>query len=144
MLAGDGEKHVMYTHVDDVVESFVLAVTSNSAINNTFLICPDEPVTYKEIIPFLCDNLGVKAPKMRVPTSIAKLGIGLMSPLKNRGRTTFLWHMKTVQSMDEERWYSNDKAKRLLRWTPKITIQEGLVRQIEWAWKEGLLEKKKV
>jgi nucleoside-diphosphate-sugar epimerase len=143
ILPGDGEKRVMYTHIDDVVEAFVAAVSSAAALNNTFLICPDEPVTYKEIVPFLCETLGVKAPKRRVPTSIAKIGIGLLSPIKNRGRTTFLWHMQTIQSMDEDRWYSNEKAKRILGWAPKITIKEGLIRQIDWAWEEGHLEKKK-
>ncbi|MDF1539059.1 MAG: NAD(P)-dependent oxidoreductase [Candidatus Thorarchaeota archaeon] len=144
VLPGDGEKHIMYTHVDDVVDSFAAAVTSNSAINNTLLICPNEPMKYKEVITFLGDALGVKPPKRRVPTSLAKIGIGLMVPIKNRKRTTFLWHMKTIESMDQERWYSNERAKRLLGWSPKVTMKEGLERQIEWAWKEGLLEKKKM
>ncbi len=143
VLPGDGEKHVMYTYIGDVVEAFVAAVSANAALNNTILICPDEPVTYNDAIAFLCQTLGVKAPKRRVPTSLAKVGIGLLSPIKNRGRTTFLWHRKTIQSMDEDRWYSNEKAKRLLGWSPKVTIKEGLMRQIEWAWQEGLLEKKK-
>ncbi|MHA1909596.1 MAG: NAD-dependent epimerase/dehydratase family protein [Candidatus Thorarchaeota archaeon] len=143
VLPGDGEKRVMYTHVDDVADAFVAAVTSNAALDNTLLICPDDPVTYNDIMVFLGEQLGVKIPKRRVPTSLAKIGIGLMSPLKNRGRTTFLWHMKTIQSMDEERWYSNEKAKRLLAWAPQVTIKEGLARQIEWAWEEGLIEKKK-
>ncbi len=143
VLPGDGEKRVMYTYIDDVVEAFVAAVSSNSALDNTLLICPDDPVTYNEIITFLGETLGVKPPSRRIPTSLAKIGIGLMSPFKNRGRTTFLWHMQTIQSMDEDRWYSNEKGKRLLGWAPKVTIKEGLVRQIEWAWNEGLLEKKK-
>ena len=143
VLPGDGEKRIMYTHVDDVVDAFAAAVTSNSAINNTLIICPDEPLTYNEAISFLGEKLGVKMPKRRVPTTLAKIGIGLLSPIKNRGRTTFLWHMKTIESMDQDRWYSNERAKRLLGWAPKVTIKEGLERQIEWAWKEGLLEKKK-
>ncbi|MFW9932880.1 MAG: NAD-dependent epimerase/dehydratase family protein, partial [Candidatus Thorarchaeota archaeon] len=40
VLPGDGEKHIMYTHVDDVIEAFVLAVKSNAALNSTLIICP--------------------------------------------------------------------------------------------------------
>ncbi len=142
VLPGDGERHLMYTHIDDVIEAFALAVTSNAALNNTIIICPDAPMKYKDLINFLGEKLGVKIPTRRVPTSVAKLGIGLLSPIKNRRKNTFLWHMQTIQSMDEDRWYSNAKAKRLLGWVPKVTMEEGISRQIEWAWKHNLLEKR--
>ncbi len=142
VLPGGGEKHIMYTHVDDVVEAFTSAITSSSALNNTFIICPDEPLTYNELIAFLGEKLGVDPPKRRIPTSVAKFGIGLLSPIKNRRKTTFLWHRQTIQSMDEERWYTNKQAKKLLGWSPKISMREGIGRQIEWAWENGLIEKR--
>ncbi len=142
ILPGDGQKHIMYTHVDDVVDAFVKAVTSKTAVNETLIICPDEPLTYKELIQFLGEKLGVEPPKRRIPTSIAKIGIGLLSPIKNRRKNTFLWHAKTIQSMDEDRWYTNAKAKRLLDWAPKYSMEEGIARQIEWAWETNLLEKR--
>lgn len=142
VLPGDGDKHLMYTHVDDVVEGFVKAISSKSAINNTIILCPDEPLTYNELFEFVGECLGVEIPKRRIPTSLAKIGIGLMSPFKNRKKTTFLWHMQTVQSMDEDRWYQNDRAKRLLSWTPKVSMREGIKRAIEWYYENGYLEKK--
>jgi nucleoside-diphosphate-sugar epimerase len=142
VLPGDGEKHLMYTHVDDVVDGFTRAVTSKSALNNTIILCPDEPLTYNELFEFVGETLGVDIPKRRVPTSLAKIGIGILSPFKNRQKNTFLWHAQTVQSMDEERWYQNDRAKRLLAWEPKITMREGIRRAIEWYYENGYLEKK--
>ncbi len=141
VLPGDGEKHIMYTHVDDVVEGFVKSLTSQSALDNTIILAPDEAMKYSELIEFLGDCLGVDPPKRHVPTTLAKIGIGMMSPFKNRGKTTFLWHAKTVESMDQERWYSNEKAKRLLGWNPKYTMQEGIKRAIKWYYDNGYLEK---
>ncbi len=132
VLPGDGEKHIMYTYVGDVVRGFVKALTSKSAENSTLILCPDKPMTYKEVIEFIADTLGVEPPKRRVPVSVAKLGISLLSPFKNRGRTTFLWHAKTIESMDQERWYTNEKAKRLLNWSPEVTMQEAIRRAIKW------------
>ncbi len=143
VLPGDGEKHIMYTHIDDVVEGFVAALSSKSAANETIILCPDHPMKYKQLIEYLGDILGVKAPKRYVSTTLAKVGIGLLSPLKNRGKTTFLWHTQTIQSMDEDRWYSNDKAKKLLGWKPQVTMEEGIKREIEWAWEMNLLERRK-
>ncbi len=142
VLPGNGEKHIMYAYVGDVATAFAAAVKSNAAINNTIIVCPDAAMTYSELISYICDKLGVSAPTRRVPTSMAKLGIGLLSPIKNRRKTTFLWHVQTIQSMDEDRWYSNEKAKRLLGWSPKLSMQEGLDKQIDWAWEKGLLERK--
>ena len=142
VIPGDGEKGLMYTHIDDVVDGFIKAITSKSALNTTIILCPDQGITYNELFAYIAECCGVKPPKRKVPTSIAKLGIGLLSPIKNRGKTTFLWHMKTVQSMDEDRLYDNSKAKRILGWEPKITMKEGLKRAIDWYFENGFLKKR--
>ena len=142
MLPGDGEKTLMYTHVDDVVAGIITALDSATAKNQTIILCPDEGMTYNALFEFLGTELGVDPPQRKVPTALAKIGIGIMSPFKNLRKTTFLWHMQSVQSMDEERWYSNEKAKKLLNWTPKTTMQEALRKTIAWYYEQGHIEKK--
>ncbi len=143
VLPGNGERHIMYTYVEDVADGFVKAVTAEDAVNNTFILCPDEPMSYKSLVSFLCDTLGVSPPRLWVPATLAKIGIGLLSPIKNRKKNTFLWHIKTVESMNEERWYSNARAKALLGWRPNFTMEEGLKRTIEWYWENGHLERRR-
>lgn len=143
ILPGDGKKNLMYTHLDDVVRGIIAAVDSKTAANQTIILCVDEPLTYNELFEFLGETLGVEPPHRKIPTVLAKLGIGLMSPYKNRKKNTFLWHMKSVQAMDEDRWFSNAKAKRLLNWSPKLTMREGIKRAINWYYKEGHLEDKR-
>jgi len=143
ILPGDGKKHIMYTHLNDVVCGILAAVSAKSAANQTIILCVDEPLTWNELFEYFGEMLGVKPPHRKIPTFLAKLGIGLLSPYKNRKGTTFLWHMKTVQAMDEDRWYSNATAKRLLNWSPKFTMREGIARAINWYYKEGYLEDKR-
>ncbi len=142
VLPGDGQKHIMYSHVDDVVDGFTKALTSRTALNNTIILCPNEPITYKDLIEFIAGCLGVKPPTRYIPTSLAKFGIGLMSPFKNRHGTTFLWHRQTIQSMVEDRWYTNEKAKRLLGWSPHYTMVDCIKRTVDWYFANGHLEKK--
>jgi dihydroflavonol-4-reductase len=142
VLPGDGQKHIMYIHVDDVVDGFIKALTSHPGLNNTIILCPNEPIKYRDLIEFIAGCLGVKPPTRYIPTSLAKLGIGLLSPFKNRHGTTFLWHRKTIQSMVEDRWYSNEKAKRLLGWSPHYTMVDCIKRTIDWYFANGHLEKK--
>ena len=142
VLPGDGQKHIMYSHVDDVVDGFAKALTSRGALNTTIILSPNEPIKYKDLIVFIADCLGVKPPTRYIPTSLAKLGIGLLSPIKNRHGTTFLWHRQTIQSMVEDRWYTNEKAKRLLGWSPRYTMVDCIKKTIDWYFANGHLEKK--
>ncbi|MFX1582809.1 MAG: NAD-dependent epimerase/dehydratase family protein [Promethearchaeota archaeon] len=142
MTPGDGEKILMYIYMEDVISGIITSIKSAKAKNQTIILCPDKGMTYNELFEFLGNELGVAPPKRKVPTALAKLGIGILSPFKNRQKTTFLWHMKTVQSMDENRAFSNAKAKKLLQWTPTTSMQEALKESIAWYYKHGYLEDK--
>jgi nucleoside-diphosphate-sugar epimerase len=131
----------MYTHIDDVVAGFVAALTSMIALNNTIILCPDESMSWEELMKLMTEHLDVEPPRFRVPSIFVKLGMALMSPFKNRKKMTFFWHVKTVNLIFGNRVYSNEKAKRLLGWTPQVTMHEGFQRAIKWYFEQGLLEK---
>jgi nucleoside-diphosphate-sugar epimerase len=142
VIPGDGEKHIMFIHVDDVVTGFLAALKSRTAANNTFILCTDDALNYNEVFETIADHLGVKPPKRKVPAWLAKIGIGVISPFKRRGKKSYLWHVKSVQAMIEDRWYSNKKAKKLLGWSPKLTMREGIRKAIDEHLAEGRLERK--
>ncbi|MFX1484307.1 MAG: NAD-dependent epimerase/dehydratase family protein [Promethearchaeota archaeon] len=129
----------MWTYVDDVVSGFVSALTPMSALNNTIILCPDEAMTWEEFLELMTTVLGVKPPRFLIPAFLAKFGMALFSPFKNRKKITFFWHPKSVDMMLSERVYSNEKAKRLLGWTPKYTMAEAFERACKWYLEQGLL-----
>ncbi len=133
---------IMFTHIDDVVAGFIAALTPKSALNQTIILCPDEAMSWQEFVDVMTTHLGIKPPRLRVPSVLAKFGMALLSPMKNRKKMTFFWHAKSVDMMLSERVYSNDKAKRLLGWTPKVTMAEGFRRAIDWYIANGYLEKR--
>ncbi len=141
-LPSDLSAEFMYTHIDDVVSGFVAALTPMVILNNTIIICPDEPITWDTFVQVVTERLGVKPPRLRVPKTAAKLGMAVLSPFKNRKKMTFFWHGKSVDIMFSNRVYSNEKAKRLLGWTPKVSMVEGLQRAIDWYYDNGLLKRR--
>jgi dihydroflavonol-4-reductase len=141
-LPSDLSAEFMYTHVDDIVAGFVAALTPMSALNNTFILCPDESMSWEEFVDVMTTRLGVKPPKLRVPRIFAKFGMMLLSPFKNRKKNSFFWHGKSVDMMYATRVYSNEKAKRILHWTPKVTMVEGFQRAVDWYFENGFLKKK--
>lgn len=132
----------MYTHIDDVVSGFLAALEPKSALNQIIILCPDEAITWSEFVDIMTNQLGVKPPRLRVPSTIAKIGMGILSPFKNRKKMSFFWHTKSVDMMLSNRVYSNEKAKRLLQWTPRVTMAEGFRRAIDWYFENGYLEKR--
>ncbi len=141
-LPTDLSARFMYTHIDDVAAGFVAALNPMSALNNTFILCPDEPMSWDEFVDVVTTRLGVKPPRLRVPAIFAKFGMVLLSPFKNRKKNSFFWHGKSVDMMLTERVYSNEKAKRLLGWVPKVTMVEGFKRAIDWYFDNGFLTKR--
>ena len=140
-LPRDLSAQFMWTHIDDVVSGFVCSLTSMAAVNNTIILCPDESMSWEEFVEFATTELGVKPPRLRVPRFLAKFGMAILSPFKNRKKMTFFWHPKSVDMMHTQRVYSNDKAKRLLGWSPEVTMVEGFRRAIKWYFEQGLLKK---
>ena len=141
-LPNDLSGEIMYTHVDDVVSGFVAALTPMGALNNTIILCPDEAITWEVFLDVMTERLGVKPPRLRVPKAFAKLGMMLLSPIKNRKKNSFFWHGKSVDMMYTTRVYSNEKAKRLLGWAPKVTMVDGFQRAIDWYFENGFLKKR--
>jgi dihydroflavonol-4-reductase len=141
-LPRDLSSQFMFAHIDDIASGFVAALTPMIALNNTIILSPDEPMSWEEFVEVMTERLGVKPPRLRVPRIVAKFGMALLSPFKNRKKMTFFWHAKTEDMMHVERVYSNEKAKRLLGWAPKVTMVEGFQRAIDWYFENGLLERK--
>jgi nucleoside-diphosphate-sugar epimerase len=141
-LPRDLSAQFMYTHIDDVVSGFVAALTPMAALNNTIILCPDESISWDDLVEVMTERLGVKPPRLRVPTFLAKFGMVLLSPIKNRKKKSFFWRGKSVDMMGADRVYSNEKAKRLLCWTPQVTMVEGFQRAIDWYFENGHLEKR--
>jgi dihydroflavonol-4-reductase len=143
IIPGKGEGKInMFIYVDDVVSGFILALTSESALNETIILCPDEHITWAELFDSLCEYIGKKPIRKGAPTSLAKVGMSILSRFKGRGRKTFLWHSQTIEAVTQDRWYTNEKAKRLLSWTPQFSMVDGFKKTFDWYIENGYLERK--
>jgi UDP-glucose 4-epimerase len=105
-IFGDGEQTRDFTYIDDVVDAVYRCAS-----------CPDpkgEPLN-------VCSGRTVKV--NHVVTEI----------LKATGRTDLRpEHLGTQQGDVDHTWGDNSKAKALLDWGPKVGIEEGIHRFVEW------------
>jgi UDP-glucose 4-epimerase len=97
-IFGDGEQRRSNTFISDVVEATKLSADPRFN-GEIFNICGDESITINEAIEALAESLGIK-PIVR--------------------------HLPVALGDQRDTSGDNSKAKRVLGWTPKVSIREGL------------------
>ncbi len=138
-ILGSGKIFYHMIYIDDLVDAFLLASKKEQAIGESFLIGSDEVLSLLELInrlSALLDNKPVKLflpvkPFQNIGTLCERLCIplGIEPPIYRR----------RVDFFTKSRFFDINKAKTLLGFSPKISIDEGLTRTANWYQRQGLL-----
>jgi nucleoside-diphosphate-sugar epimerase len=135
---GDGSSLLHPTYIDDVVDGMVLASKSSAAVGQCFNIAGAEPVSVGTFVHTMCDALNAPYPTLHVPVSAAYAAAFLMehtlgifsNPPLTRSRVEFL---------STNRASSIEKARKVLGYSPKVGIGDGLKKTVGWYREKGLL-----
>jgi len=144
---GSGNNETTPCHVDNLVESMILASTSDNVSGKVYFINDGTKINYYK---FLQDQLHAAdiswTPKFKIPY---KLGYSLAFVLEIlfkiiRSQKPPVLTRFAVAALSGNRSYSITRAKNDLKYSPVITYTEGLKRLREWVinigGKEKLLE----
>ena len=104
-LFGDGTQARDFTYVDDIAEGTILAMEKEVGYEIINLGGGKNPISLKTIIEKIENLLGKKAKIEYKPFNKADM---------------------------KETWADIEKAERLLNWKPKVDVDEGLKRTVEW------------
>ena len=99
-IVGDGNGMFSFIHVADAADATLAAVERGT--RGVYHIVDDEPAPIREWLPVVADRLGAKPP-FRIPRWLGRLVGGEM----------------IVTMSTETRGASNERAKRVLGWTPR-------------------------
>jgi len=141
-MPGNGQGKLMFTYIDDIVSGINCAVTSpRSSLNNTYILCPDEYLTYGEYVAQIAQELGRTPPLFSLPFVTVKLLMGALGPILNfRKRRIFAAHPTTMDRMKEDRWYTNERAKRELGFQPQHKLRDALKSTVKQHLHDGSLK----
>ena len=125
-LLGDGRVHYHMVHVDDLVEGFVLAGSVDAAIGEAFIIGGEPCHDLNTIVGEIARILGRRGRIFHLPAkpfqwagSLCErifIPLGLNPPIYRR----------RVDFFTKSRWFSIEKARRLLGYQPRVGLAEGL------------------
>jgi UDP-glucose 4-epimerase len=107
-IFGSGEQTRTLTHVDDIADGVVTAMSSAAGLNEDFNISASRELTVAEIARIVWEACGED------PHAFA------------------LEHLSTFPVDVQRRWPSVEKARELLGWEARIEVEDGIAQTVEW------------
>jgi UDP-glucose 4-epimerase len=107
-IFGDGTQTRTLTHIDDIADGIVAAMSSPAGLHEDFNISAGEELTVAEIARIIWVACG------RDPDAFA------------------LEHLPTFPVDVVRRWPSVEKARRLLGWEAQISVHDGVAQTVAW------------
>ncbi len=140
---GNGETLIQFAHVDDVAKGFTLVVEKlEKSENQVFILSEDKAYTYNEVYKILSELTGNPPPKYSLTPALAKLLLSFTHAYSLlKGDNNLLLRRSIVDSVTKHRAYSIEKAKKLLGYSPRYSLKEGLRETIEWYRLKGYIKK---
>ena len=127
-ILGDGKTVTNITHVRDVVQAVLLALKSEKALGNTYVISGDEEVNLLEIANIIAERMGYPAPSRKIPMDraliIGRALEGIWDSLHLKGEPPLTRYKASV--LGHSQTYDITAARRDLGYEPKVAWQDGV------------------
>ena len=138
-MIGDGKVLYHMTYVEDLARGFILAGEKEESVGEIFTIGGEGYLTLGELVDKIASILNKQIPKLRIPVwpvwfggllcEIACKPFGISPPIYRRRVDFFV----------KDRAFDISKAKRVLGYSPKVSLDEGLKITGEWYLKNKWL-----
>ena len=139
-LFNGGRARMEFCYVDNVIHALLLAEKNDDVIGEVFNITDGQSYPIKTVLSTIAKELGISSPFINAPVWIGKLAgltsefisgiIGVYPPFS---RTAADW-------MSQDRnIYDCTKAKKVLGYCPKVSLELGIKKSVEWYKKRGVL-----
>jgi nucleoside-diphosphate-sugar epimerase len=112
-IFGSGEQTRTLTHVTDIADGIIAAMTSKAGLNEDFNISASRELTVAEIARIVWEACGED------PAAFE------------------LEHVPSFAVDVQRRWPSVEKARRLLDWQARIEVEEGIAATVRWLRERG-------
>ena len=130
------------TYVENVADAAILALRQEAASGQAFNVTDGLPVTWRQFVDDLADGLGCRRVRWNLPFAVAH-GVALLLEhtyrlvrRTARVETRPLLSRQAVHVLGRHQDFSNEKAKELLGWEPRIDYSAALAATLAWLREE--------
>lgn len=138
-LFGGGKNLYHLSYIDDLTDGIILCGEHPNAVGQRFILCSDEYGTLKALSETIATELGVKPPRLAPPIAPLMLAARICEALCKPFGIDPPLHTRRVEFFVKSRAFSNDKARSMIGFAPKVGTQEGVRKTIAWYQEHGFL-----
>ncbi len=139
LMVGPCEENFHAVYIDDIVNGFMLTLTTDGIDGETFIIGGENYLSLRDYIKVAADAVGAPMPWIRLPYwpmyAMGALCEAICVPL----RVEPPLHRRRVRFYKNNRAFTIEKARRLLGYRPKVSLEEGMKRTVDWYKEQGYL-----
>jgi len=138
-LVGPCAENFHAVYIDDVVDGFVRVLDTEGLAGETFILGGDRYLSLKDYIAVAAKAVGAPPPFLKFPywlfygAAIACetlcVPFGIEPPL----------HRRRVRFYRNNRAFDISKARKVLGYTPQVSLEEGMRRTVSWYRENGYL-----
>ena len=133
LIIGDGEGHNFPTYVENVVDALLVVAVHENAVGEAFNIS-DGTVTWKDWFNAYAKMAG--KPVEHISHAHANME-ARVNDLFHKGK--FLTH-HVLEMYDNKATYSTEKAKNVLGYEPRVSLEDGLKATEDWLRESGFIK----
>ncbi|MCW4457620.1 NAD(P)-dependent oxidoreductase [Microbacterium sp. MPKO10] len=128
-LLNDGTALIDTTYIDNAASGIVAAFESAEQVaGRRYVITNGEPRPVAELMAGICAAAGVPAPRFSIPAGLATVAGSAIEHLWSirPGRDEPPMTRFLAEQLSTSHWFDQRDTRRELRWTPSVSIDEGL------------------
>ncbi len=137
-VIGSGHNPLSAIYAGNVADAAILAAQDPESVNEAYNITDQGPITQREFIECWSRSLGAKRPRFdrRLPHPYPVVFLGAFA-IEAFGRLTKQPDPPIITRyatwlMARQIWYSTEKARSRLGWTPTVDYPESIQRTVKW------------
>jgi 2-polyprenyl-3-methyl-5-hydroxy-6-metoxy-1,4-benzoquinol methylase len=139
-MIGDGNNLHHLIYVDDLLHGLMLCATHEQANGQIFVLAGKEPVTTRDMVQSIANELRAKTLPFRVPLSLmypaATMVEAVAKPLKIQPPL----HRRRLDFFKKTFVFSHEQASQLLDFAPRYNFVDGVRETARWYTEMGLLQ----
>jgi len=132
-LIGFNKKLLSFIHVTDLVEGLLLVAESDTAKGKNYFISSDKYYDWNQIGDAIAKAMGKNAIRLRIPHFLVYIIAAIAQFFAMFSSKAATFNIEKARDFVQEAWTCDiSKAKKELDFHPKISLEEGIKRTIDW------------
>jgi len=141
-----GRRDIYYhmVYIDDLIQGLRLLGSHPAALGEVFILGGEHYYPLPVIASTVAGILGVRPPWLRLPAGPFQLAGSLCEAICVPFGVEPPIYRRRVDFFTKSRAFSIDKARRILGYSPDVSLEDGLRRTLEWCLQMGLIPGRRV